>query len=106
MKNKKRRKDFVKPMRLLTIISMVVLIACLLAGFISGDFVNTGFYALLFGFAVFIILHVIQYRMMFRCRCKKCGHVEVFETKRMVITGVKGRCPKCNSKLKVDEVIE
>lgn len=106
MKSKKRRADYVKPIRRLTIISIVVLFVCLIVGFVSGDFIKNGLYALVFGFVVFIALHVIQYRMMFKCRCRKCGHVEVFETKRMLIVSVKGRCPKCNTKIKTDESIE
>lgn len=105
MKNK-TRKDYIKPMRVLSLISMLFLLACLIIGFVSGDFSGTGFYLLLLGFAVFIALTVWQYKMMYKCRCRKCGHVEVFETKRTVVTDVKRRCPKCNSKLKEDEIME
>lgn len=104
MKNK-TRKDYIKPMRRLSFISLLFLIACLVIGFVSGDFVNTGFYLLIVGFVVYIALTALQYKMMSKCCCRKCGYVEVFETKRTVVTGVKRRCPKCNSKLKDDEII-
>lgn len=104
MKNKTRQ-DFIKPMRRLSFISLLFLIACLLIGFFSGDFSNTGFYLLIVGFVVYIGLTAWQYKMMTKCRCRKCGYVEVFETKRTVVTGVKRRCPKCNSKLKEDEIV-
>lgn len=105
MKNKKR-KDFIKPMKILSLVSLLFLLGCLIIGFVSGDFVNTGFYLLLLGFGVFIALQVWQYKMMTKCRCKKCGYVEVFESKRFVVSSVKKRCPKCNTKLKEDEIIE
>lgn len=104
MKNKKR-KDFVKPMRRLSLIAMIFLLACIIIGFVSGDMVNTGFYLMLLGFAVYIAITAYQYKLMSKCRCRKCGNTDVFETKRGVVTKVKSRCPKCNSKFKVDEIV-
>jgi hypothetical protein len=105
MKNKKRQ-DFVKPLCLLSILSPLVLIICLLVGLVVATYVNIGFFFVALGFVIFIVLHIFQYRMLYTCRCRKCGHVEVFETKWMIITGVKKRCPKCDAKLKIEEIIE
>lgn len=104
MKNRRRR-DFIKPMRRLTLISLLFLIVCIVVGFITGDMVNTGFYLLLLGFVVYIVATVMQYKMMVKCRCRKCGSTEVFATKRGVVNDVKGRCPNCNSKFKEDEIV-
>lgn len=104
MKNKRRR-DFIKPMRRLTIISLLFLVVCIVVGFVSGDMVNTGFYLLILGFAVYIMSAVMQYKMMSTCRCRKCGNTNVFDTKGGVVVNVKSRCPKCNSKFKEDEIV-
>ena len=105
MKNKKIRQDFIKPMRWLSFISIAVLFLCVITGLLSKDYASTGFYLLLAGFVIFIVLHIIQYKMMYRCRCRKCQSTEVFDMKRLIVTGVKHRCPKCNAKLKKNETI-
>ena len=104
MKNKKRI-DFVKPMRRLSLIAMLFLIVCVVVGFVSGDMANTGFYLIILGFAVYIGVTVYQYKIMSKCCCRKCGNTDVFETKRGVVIKVRSRCPKCNSKFKQDEIV-
>lgn len=106
MKSKKRRQDYVKPLRLLSLTAIIILVASIIISILFGEFMKSGLFMVIAGFIIFAVLHGIQYRMMTKCKCKKCGYVEIFETKRMLITGVKNKCPKCKERIKVDEVVE
>ena len=51
---------------------------------------------------LYILLMAYNFKLMKRCRCDSCGHVDVFTKSRSFVTGVEKRCPNCNHKLKND----
>lgn len=88
--------------------SVVIILVCILAivgGFVTGDLAYTGFYLMIGAIVVFVAMTAIQYKIKQKCRCRRCGSIEVFEEKKLVVVGVKRRCEKCSSKLREDEVI-
>jgi len=106
MKNKKRRKDLIKPIRRLSYISMFVFLICLTIGMFFGDLIYSGVFVLVIGLVLFLILQIVQYQMMHKCRCRACGHTEIFKNKWIIIKGFQSKCEKCKSDINIDEVIE
>lgn len=106
MKNKKNRKDLITPIRRLSYISMFVFIACLILGMFFGDLIRSGVFVFSIGLVVFIILQIIQYQWMYKCRCRACGSTEIFKNRWIIITGINSTCKKCTANIDLDETIE
>lgn len=103
MKNKNNRKKLTKIISRVSYISVMIFVTCLIIGMFFGDLIYSGVYVFAFGLIVFIVLQIIQYKMMYRCRCRACGHTEIFNNKWIIISGVKSKCPKCGANINIDE---
>lgn len=93
------RNDYAKRIRHLEIFSSLFMII----GTLVTLYLGFGLYALLLILVIYVITQVVNYRLMKKCRCPKCGNVDVFTKHLGFTTGVKEQCPNCHCQLHPDQ---
>lgn len=92
----KSRKEYVKKIRRLEILSSLFMIL--------GTFISIVFHFKIFGLitivVIFILFNIYIYSLMKQIRCRDCDNVDIFEKKFGFTYGIKSHCPRCNHKLK------
>ena len=92
----KTRNEFAKLIRRIEIFSLLFMILGAGTSIIMG----WGVLGLLIVVVIYLILTAYTYTLMKKCKCEKCGHVEIFEKSHGITVGVLSHCPECNTKLK------
>ena len=98
----KSRNQYAKTIRRIEIGSNFLLIIGILVSF----FMSWGLLGTIGTVVRYILLMAYNFKLMKRCRCDSCGHVDVFTKSRSFVTGVEKRCPHCNHKLKSDVPVD